>query len=271
MSDDDDNGILWHTGLFARLDSSFPKKCMNCGRVFENSEQYFTETEDINDRDRGIKPYVDDGTATIVEAFRNCPCGSTLMETFDDHREESNANIARDNKPSAPAPSTGSSHLDSALEENLGAEFTDLFADEPGPWGDAWYLGLRPNAGEAFPKKCRNCGRVYETPDEFFRETGGTHDDRTGLKEFADDDAGTCVEAYRNCSCGSTLMDVFSNRRDTSPAGQVRREKFDELLTFLIKAGLDPESARTELLKIARGRKSAVLSQIRPPGQRGTK
>jgi len=90
MSDNDDWDQMWHTGLRARLDTSFPKKCMTCGRIFETAEQYFTETSDISEQDRGLKPFVDDDTSVIIEAFRNCPCGSTLMETF----EESGENLA---------------------------------------------------------------------------------------------------------------------------------------------------------------------------------
>ena len=77
MSDEDDFDNMWHTGLHARLDSSFPKKCTNCGRIFGTAEQYFTETIGISEQDRGLKSFVDDDTATVVEAFRNCPCGST--------------------------------------------------------------------------------------------------------------------------------------------------------------------------------------------------
>ena len=101
MSGTDDDKILWHTGLFARLDTSFPKKCPNCGRVFATAEQYFTETEDLSAENRGLKAYTDAGTTTVVDVFRNCPCGSTLMESFDDHREQLQTEVA----PSAEPPS----------------------------------------------------------------------------------------------------------------------------------------------------------------------
>jgi hypothetical protein len=289
MSNRDDEDILWHTGLFAHMDSSFPKKCMNCGRVFENAEQYFTETKDINERDKGLKPYTDDSTTTIVEAFRNCPCGSTLMEIFDDHREELQAGIDRSAKQQAI---TKSVRLDKdadlitpretrpevtridepppvfrSIEDNLGMKFTEMFADDPGPWGNAWHEGLRPSGDDAFPKKCRNCGRIFETPEDFFQETASIKADQTGLKECLDENAQAFVEAYRNCPCGSTLMDHFTNRRDMSAAGQARRDKFDEMLAFLMNAGLDPVTARDELLKVARGGKSKILSKIKPPGE----
>ena len=119
MSGTDDEKILWHTGLFARLDTSFPKKCSNCGRVFATAEQYFTETEDLNAENRGLKACTDDGAATVVDVFRNCPCGSTLMETFDDHREQLQTETAQSSAPDAASD-------DPVAEEPA-----------PGPWSDA--------------------------------------------------------------------------------------------------------------------------------------
>lgn len=287
MSDEDDLEVTWHTGLFARLDSSFPKKCMNCGRIFKNADQYFTETEDVSEQNKGLKSYVDDDTATVVEAFRNCPCGSTLMEMFDDHRDELQAETKRKERQEEIAESI---KVEDPLAENAQStpatkptvvidpprsiykvmdefevEFTDEFADDVGQWADAWYDGLRASGGDAFPKKCRNCGRIFETPDDFFSETANVKAEDTGLRECIDDNAGIFIEAFRNCPCGSTLMDLFTNRRDLSPAGLQRREKFDELLNFLIQSGLDAKIARAELLKVIRGGKSRILAKIKPP------
>ena len=266
MSDGDDQEIMWHTGLFARVDTSFPKKCPNCGRVFRTAEQYFSETQDINGKDRGLKPYVEDDSSTVVEAFRNCPCGSTLMETFDDHREETQRMRVSAEDMRAPAERERvTRNSGNSIEDALGMEFTGRFAEDAGPWGDAWFEGLRPRGESAFPKECRNCGRIYETAEDFFKDTGNGHSQKTGLRESVDDDEEIMVEVFRNCACGSTLMDNFSNRRDTSAAGQARRDKFAMYLAFLTKAGMDAEKARTELLKVARGGKSEVLAQIRPP------
>lgn len=247
MSGTDDEKILWHTGLFARLDTSFPKKCSNCGRVFATAEQYFTETEDLNTENRGLKVCTDDGTATVVDVFRNCPCGSTLMETFDDHREPLQAEAVQSEAPDAEDNGPG--------------------ADEPaaGPWSVAWHNGLYPNGRDTFPKECRSCGRVFETPEEFFSETEGIREDHSGLRESEDDEDQVIVEAFRNCPCGSTLMDSFSNRRDTSPAGQARRALFDRMLAYLVDTGIDADTARRELLTVARGGESELLANIRPP------
>ena len=123
--------------------------------------------------------------------------------------------------------------------------------------------GLRALANSAFPKHCSNCGRTYSSAEQFLKETLSVRSNLSGLKESADDDDNTIVEAYRNCPCGSTLMDFFSDRRDTSEAGLRRREKFGELLQYLVQKGWEPVAARSELLKVLRGEKSDLL-KIKP-------
>jgi len=95
----------------------------------------------------------------------------------------------------------------------------------------------------SFPKKCATCGKRYETVDEFIVKTEALRNS-TGLKEDLDDDDEIIVELFRNCVCGSTLMDEFNNRRNLSPGGLKRREKFGELLSRLKKAGFPEETAR---------------------------
>jgi len=64
---------------------------------------------------------------------------------------------------------------------------------------------------------------------------------------------------------GSTLMDDFNNRRDLTEMGTQRRNKFEELLNIFDENGLDKKTARTELIKVLRGEKRKILSNIRPP------
>ena len=137
--------------------------------------------------------------------------------------------------------------------------------NDKGKRGYSWYSGLRPREESAFPKKCRNCGRVFEIPDDFFNETRNIVEDDRGLKQSIDDDSSVVVEVFRNCPCGSTLMDNFSDRRDMSPAGRERRERFDELLNYLVRSGLDADIAYTELIKVARGGESEILAKIKSP------
>ncbi len=77
------------------------------------------------------------------------------------------------------------------------------------------------------------------------------------------------VNLFRNCTCGSTLMDEFNNRRDLSPGGLKRREKFGALMDRLVEGGMEMETARTELLKVMRGEGSKVL-KIKKSGEKYT-
>lgn len=123
----------------------------------------------------------------------------------------------------------------------------------------AFFEGLKALADSSFPKKCANCGRTYETPQDFLTQTESAAGHETGLKETLDYDDSTIVEVFRNCICGSTLMDAFEDRRDTSERGLRRREKFGQLLRKLESDGVDRETARQELLNVLRGRRSELL------------
>lgn len=133
---------------------------------------------------------------------------------------------------------------------------------------DAWrqfYSGLRELAESAFPKHCRNCGRTYRNAAEFIAATQPVAPDKSGLKQSLDDDGRAIVELFRNCVCGSTLMDCFNDRRDLSEAGGRRRQRFAELLDYLVGQGLERAAARAELLKVMRGQPSEVLRRIAAP------
>lgn len=70
------------------------------------------------------------------------------------------------------------------------------------------------------------------------------------------------MELFRNCSCGSTLMECFNDRRDTSNMGLKRRELFGRLMALLAKKGLPADNARAELLKLIHGEHSQVLEEM---------
>jgi hypothetical protein len=133
------------------------------------------------------------------------------------------------------------------------------------------FRGLNALEETSFPRKCGTCGRVYATAEQFLLETQNVSGGKTGLKESMDDDGSHIVEVFRNCVCGSTLMDVFGNRRDTSEAGLRYRKRFDELIAFLAANGLEPDTARTELLKVMRGGHSemAQYQLPQPPADEG--
>lgn len=130
---------------------------------------------------------------------------------------------------------------------------------------DTLFQGLNALEEASFPRTCTTCGRVYETAEQYLRETGNVSGRKSGLKESLDDNGQSCVEVFRNCVCGSTLMNVFSNRRDTTEAGLRRRQRFNELIDFLVASGLAIEVARRELLIVMRGGRSEILANYQPP------
>jgi hypothetical protein len=131
--------------------------------------------------------------------------------------------------------------------------------DSPTPPHDR-YLGLKSLSDQSFPKHCPRCGRHFATAAEFIRCTQAVRSGTSGLKSVRDESDRPMVELFRNCPCGSTLMDRFDDRRDWSEPGLRRRQLFGQLLKMLENRGLATELARAELLKLMRGEPSAVLA-----------
>jgi hypothetical protein len=128
---------------------------------------------------------------------------------------------------------------------------------------EALFANLRALEESTFPKRCRNCGRTYATAMEFATATSALRADCSGLKQTFDEEGRQIVELFRNCVCGSTLMDGFHNRRDLSPAGAKRRQRFDELMRLIQARGIDSAVARGELLKLMHGQKSDLIELIK--------
>jgi hypothetical protein len=125
--------------------------------------------------------------------------------------------------------------------------------------------GLKALAESTFPKRCRCCGRSFSDVADYVMQTEAMPNGRRSLKQSLDDDGKVIVDLFRNCPCGSTLMDSFGDRRDATPQGEARRQRFDELMEYLVARGLSDSSARLELLKVLRGEQSEILTAIRPP------
>lgn len=130
------------------------------------------------------------------------------------------------------------------------------------------YSGLQALSDMSFPKVCATCGKRYENVDAFVSQTEAIRKS-TGLKEDLDDDNEVIVNLFRNCTCGSTLMDEFNNRRELSANGLKRREKFRQLMDRLVEGGMEMETARAELLKVMRGEGSKLL-KIKKSGEKYT-
>lgn len=123
------------------------------------------------------------------------------------------------------------------------------------------FADLKALSDSAFPKQCATCGRVYNSPEDFFRHSKAPTRG-SGLKGSCDDDDKDIVELYRNCECGSTLMDFFMDRRDTSERGLKRRAVFGRLLDTLERKGLSRANARQELLSVMNGNRSPRLEAL---------
>lgn len=125
------------------------------------------------------------------------------------------------------------------------------------------FSGLRALAESAFPKRCRNCGREYASAAEFIAVTQAPRANCSGLKHSLDDDDNPIVDLFRNCECGSTLMESFSDRRDVSEAGIKRRQNFEQILGELLAQGVAREVAYVELIKFMRGEPHDLLHLAR--------
>ncbi|MET0123762.1 MAG: hypothetical protein ABW124_22250 [Candidatus Thiodiazotropha sp. 6PLUC9] len=124
--------------------------------------------------------------------------------------------------------------------------------------------GLQELSDTAFPRTCSNCGREYASLDDFIKETQQLKG-RTGLLEnigCPEEGDEPIVELYRNCICGSTLMEFFSNRRDTSEKGQRRRAVFEKTLASMVENGIPRDEARIELIAVLRYGKSHILEKL---------
>lgn len=125
------------------------------------------------------------------------------------------------------------------------------------------FAGLRELEESTFPKRCRNCGRVYASVAEFVAATQAVRPDCSGLKQGRDEDNRPVVDLFRNCACGSTLMESFNDRRDLSEAGLKRRRRFEGVLKHLLSRGVAREVAYAELIKLLRGQPNDLLHLIK--------
>lgn len=116
------------------------------------------------------------------------------------------------------------------------------------------FEGLKALLDSAFPKTCSNCGYVYLSAEQFFIETQDMPRGRSSLRAAIEDDGLILVEAFRNCRCGSTLMDEFGCRRDNSDKGQQRRLAFDNMLKLLQAHNIPTDNGRAEIINFMNGR-----------------
>jgi hypothetical protein len=128
------------------------------------------------------------------------------------------------------------------------------------------YAGLFQLAEAAFPKRCKSCGREYRNSAEFLAATQPVRKNSSGLKQTHDDDGQEIVELFRNCVCGSTLLESYRNRRDLSDNGIMHRKQFQNMADKLIASGCPAETARDALLKFVRGQPDELMSLAKSKG-----
>jgi hypothetical protein len=125
------------------------------------------------------------------------------------------------------------------------------------------YDGLQEIAQNQFPRHCGACGRTFRDADEFIRSTHALRNlknEHVSALQAAEDEHGQpAIQLYRNCPCGSTMLEFFQDRRDLSPAGQQRRKRFGELLEQMEQSGIDRALGRVELIRFLRGEESALI------------
>ncbi len=89
----------FYKGLQTLVDSTFPKKCNKCGKVYENEQEFLAETmpvKDISLEDKsGLFSLEGGGMDASIGVFRNCKCGTTLMADFHDRRDSSSVGQKR--------------------------------------------------------------------------------------------------------------------------------------------------------------------------------
>ncbi|MCQ8117418.1 hypothetical protein [Methylomonas rosea] len=122
--------------------------------------------------------------------------------------------------------------------------------------------GLRALLDSTFPKTCRSCGYVYTSAEQFFIETQDMPHGRSSLRSAIEDDGLILVEVFRNCRCGSTLMDEFGCRRDQSAAGLKRRLAFDNMLSAMQARNIATDAARMEIIKFLQGQPNTLVAML---------
>ena len=77
--------------LKAHDENQFPRKCSCCGKVFNSISDFLKATDFVN-KNNGLQSVKLDKDV-IVELYRNCTCGSTLMAECSDRRDRSKKGV----------------------------------------------------------------------------------------------------------------------------------------------------------------------------------
>jgi hypothetical protein len=75
------------------VDGTFPKQCNYCGLKYQTAGLFLLSTQSAGSGGTGLKQGLCDDGSPIIELFRNCTCGSTLMVEFQCRRDKSASGI----------------------------------------------------------------------------------------------------------------------------------------------------------------------------------
>ena len=103
---------------------------------------------------------------------------------------------------------------------------------------------LRALYREKFPKQCGNCGRVYETREQYLHATRDLRRENCVFVEEVNK-----VMEFRNCVCGSTLTIVSGSRRDETDFGVARRRFFNTCVEKIVAATEQSRSSVEEQVR----------------------
>jgi len=124
------------------------------------------------------------------------------------------------------------------------------------------FFGLREFSKSAFPKSCECCGKEYRNLVDFLSFTKPLSADSSGLKQEQDIEGHILVDLFRNCTCGSTMLEIFLNRRDVSVEGGLRRLQFQDKFEKFVAMACLAETGRDEWLRRLRGQ--AITNAVKP-------
>jgi len=83
----------FYRDLNTLADTAFPKTCPKCGKVYQNSHAFLTQTTPVKDiklQDHsGLFSLEGACNVAAIGVFRNCICGTTMMADFHDRRDVS--------------------------------------------------------------------------------------------------------------------------------------------------------------------------------------
>ncbi|MET1257003.1 hypothetical protein [Aliikangiella maris] len=123
------------------------------------------------------------------------------------------------------------------------------------------FKNLKALEDASFPKYCSKCKTEFANEQDYIQNTIPCTA-TSGLSASTDDKGRAFVKLKRQCRCGQPILDHFSDRRDVSRQGELRRQAFEKVIQSLLKKGLSREQARKELLNYMNHKKSSILEKM---------